>query len=395
MLGMNVESKTRCHDLEAVARLASSLGARYEGRLEQQDTYFRVGEARLKLRELSHHSPDGSVSASAELIRYERPDESGPRVSVYERTPVEDAQAASAQLQAMHGVRGCVRKQRSLWILDSTRIHLDEVDGLGAFVELETVSEGEPGTTEQHEHDRVWSALGLDPKRPSPARTSTCSSPARRKGGMPLRNRVSPLSELVADPARGLVYGNRGCLHDDTGRIRRRYNGKRWIACRLEFKGWQRARLLQPGRFTELFFLDEATAFAAGHRPCALCRWEDYVRFRRLWEELHPSQVGADAIDQQLHSERVEPGSRGQLHHRAQLDNLPDGAFVLRDDAPWLVVGPQLMRWTPAGYVDARPRKSGEAALITPPSLVAILATGWTGVVPLLDSSARSQTPTI
>jgi len=80
---------------------------------------------------------------------------------------------------------------------------------------------------------------------------------------MPLQNRVTPLGELIADPARGLVYGNRGCLHDATGRIRRRYNGKRWI----EFRGWKPGPLLRPGKFTELFFLDEATAFAAGHRP--------------------------------------------------------------------------------------------------------------------------------
>ena len=99
---------------------------------------------------------------------------------------------------------------------------------------------------------------------------------------MPLQNRVSPLGELIADPARGLVYGNRGCLHDETGRIRRSFAVKRWISCRLEFKGWKRTRLLQPGRFTELFFLDEATAFAAGHRPCALCRREDYDRFVAL-----------------------------------------------------------------------------------------------------------------
>jgi hypothetical protein len=102
---------------------------------------------------------------------------------------------------------------------------------------------------------------------------------------MPLRNRVTPLGELIADSSRGLVYGNRGCLHDESGRIRRRYNGKRWIACRLEFRGWKRTRLLQPGRFTELFFLDEATAFAAGHRPCALCRREDYIRFAAIWSD--------------------------------------------------------------------------------------------------------------
>src|SRR6266480_4306745 len=114
---------------------------------------------------------------------------------------------------------------------------------------------------------------------------------------MPLRTRVTPLGELVAHPARGLVYGNRGCLHDETGRIRRRYDGKRWIACRLQFRGWLRRPLLQPGRFTELFFLDEATALAAGHRPCALCRREDYVRLAALWRELHGRPATADAID--------------------------------------------------------------------------------------------------
>ena len=109
-----------------------------------------------------------------------------------------------------------------------------------------------------------------------------------RADPVPRQNRVTPLGELIADPARGLVYGNRGCLHDGAGRIRRRYNGKRWIACRLSFRGWHRQPLMQPGRFTELFFLDEATAFAAGHRPCALCRREDYDRFVEAWRRIHP-----------------------------------------------------------------------------------------------------------
>ncbi|HXV59017.1 MAG TPA: hypothetical protein VD704_14230, partial [Gaiellaceae bacterium] len=117
---------------------------------------------------------------------------------------------------------------------------------------------------------------------------------------MPLQNRVTPLSELVAHPARGLVYGNRGCLHDAHGRIRRFSATRRWIACRLEFRGWQRGRLLQPGKFTELFFLDDATALAAGHRPCALCRREDYDRLLVVWRELHPGESGADAIDARL-----------------------------------------------------------------------------------------------
>lgn len=207
---------------------------------------------------------------------------------------------------------------------------------------------------------------------------------------MPLPNRVTPLSELVADPARGLVYGNRGCLHDDTGRIRRRYNGKRWIACRLEFRGWQRGPLMQPGRFTELFFLDEATAFAAGHRPCALCRRADYVRFAEIWRELHTGQVGADAVDAQLHAERVAPATRAQRHHEAPLDELPDGAFVLDDGEPHLVTGTELLRWTPAGYVGRRPRhRRRQAVLITPPSLVDVLRSGWQPLVPLIHPSAR------
>jgi hypothetical protein len=206
---------------------------------------------------------------------------------------------------------------------------------------------------------------------------------------MPLQNRVTPFSELVADPARGLVYGNRGCLHDAHGRIRRRYNGKRWIACRLEFRGRYRATLQQPGRYTALFFLDEATAFAAGHRPCAECRREDYERLIAIWRELHPDQIGADAIDAQLHEERVDPETRAQLRHRAALDDLPDGTFVLRDREPCVVRGGELLRWTPAGYVARIERPArGEAVVLTPPSLVAVLRAGWQPLVPLVHPSA-------
>jgi len=162
MLGANVESKNRCADLEAVARLAAALGARYEGRLDQVDTYFRVQDGRLKLREISHRAPDGGVSSSSELIRYERPDESGARVSRYERTEIGDVEACRTRLEVEHGVRGRVKKQRELWTLASTRIHLDRVEELGDFVELETVCAGAPGPADRLEHDRVSSALGLD-----------------------------------------------------------------------------------------------------------------------------------------------------------------------------------------------------------------------------------------
>jgi hypothetical protein len=208
---------------------------------------------------------------------------------------------------------------------------------------------------------------------------------------MPLQNRVTPLGELIADPGRGLVYGNRGCLHDETGRIRRRYATKRWIACRLEFRGWKRSPLLQPGKFTELFFLDEATAFAAGHRPCALCRRSDYDRFSAIWRELYRGESGADAIDARLHSERIEPATRTHRLHEGQLDQLPDGALVLEDDGPQLVLGRQLLCWTPSGYAERRARSSRSAAVITPPSLVRVLQAGWQPEVPLLHPSARES----
>ena len=207
---------------------------------------------------------------------------------------------------------------------------------------------------------------------------------------MPLQNRVTPFSELIADPARGLLYGNRGCLHDDDGHIRRRYAGKRWIACRLRFKGWHRAPLLQPGRFTELFFLDEATAFAAGHRPCALCRHEDYVRFTGIWRTLHLGPAGADAIDARLHRERLGESTRSQRHHQEPDASLPDGAFVVDGGAPFLVLEDALLRWTPSGYAEQRSRPGGAATVITPSSLVDVLRAGWTSEVPFLHPSARA-----
>jgi hypothetical protein len=200
---------------------------------------------------------------------------------------------------------------------------------------------------------------------------------------MPRQNRVTPLGDLIADPARGLVYGNRGCLHDAQGRIRRRAPTRRWIACRLEFRGWQRGPLLQPGRFTELFFLDEATAFAAGHRPCALCRRADYTRFLAL-----TGATGADAVDARLEAERVERGARHL--HRVALRDLPDGAIVLRDGAPWLVLGDALLRWTVAGYDTRVARGVGEALVVTPPTLVKVLRSGWEGAVPLLHPRATA-----
>ena len=140
---------------------------------------------------------------------------------------------------------------------------------------------------------------------------------------------------------------------------------------------------MQPGRFTELFFLDEATALAAGHRACALCRRKDYDDLTAFWRELYPGEVGADAIDARLHSERLGPRSS------VRLDSLPDGAFVLWDKEPRLVVGERLLRWMPSGYEDPLRRPRGvQAPLVTPPSLVALLRTDREPLVPLLHPSA-------
>ncbi|HEU0195476.1 MAG TPA: hypothetical protein VFQ71_14825 [Gaiellales bacterium] len=202
---------------------------------------------------------------------------------------------------------------------------------------------------------------------------------------MPLQNRVSPLGELLAVPERGLVYGNRGCLHDNARQIRRAYNGRRWIACRLAFRGRRRGPMMQRGRYTELFFLDEATALAAGHRPCAECRWPDY---RRLLE-LHPMAGGADGLDERLHAERVYPGRFHRRLHEVPIDQLPDGAFIVRGGAPWMVLGDRLRQWTPAGYAGSQSRPGGGTAqLVTPPLLLPLLADGCPRLVPFLHPSA-------
>lgn len=141
---------------------------------------------------------------------------------------------------------------------------------------------------------------------------------------------------------------------------------------------------MEPGRYTQLFFLDEATAFAAGHRPCAECRHEDYLRFVSI-----RGGGRADEIDAQLHLERLDAVTRRRLLHRAPIAELPDGAFVLHGGAPHLVLGEHLLRWTAGGYAHpVRRPVRGEAVLVTPPALVAVLDAGWRSSVPLLHPSA-------
>ena len=195
---------------------------------------------------------------------------------------------------------------------------------------------------------------------------------------MPLQNRVTPFGELVAVPGRGLMMGNRGVLHDDARRIVRAWQVRRWIACRLEFRGRYRA-VMQPRRYTELFFLDEAAAFAAGHRPCRECRYADYQRFRSLWESVHGGPVNADAMDRVLHAERLD--GRRKRTYRARLGSLPDGTYVAIDDAPWMLWRDELLRWSADGYRARRKiaddTNDMDADVLTPPSIVALFADGY------------------
>ncbi len=189
---------------------------------------------------------------------------------------------------------------------------------------------------------------------------------------MTLRNRVTPLGELIASPHRGTVYGNRGCLHDAHGNIRRGFNGKRWIACRLEFRGWQRGPLMQPGRFTELFFLDEATALAAGHRPCFCCRREAATDFLGRAGFLKR----ADAFDLLVHGERLDgAGKRRSMH---DLATLPDGAVIEEQDDAWAIRGRSLLNWRPDGYGARRDRGPARPVrVLTPSAIVRVLAAGY------------------
>lgn len=203
---------------------------------------------------------------------------------------------------------------------------------------------------------------------------------------MPRQNRVTPSGSLVAVEARGTLMGNRGCIHSDDGRIVRQWQVRRWIACSLAFRGRWRS-VMPPGRWTALFFLDEATALAAGHRPCAECRWADYRRFQHAFLEAQPGHpAGADPMDLTLHAARVGDG-RTKRTYEAPVASLPDGAFVEAGGAPWLVLGGELLAWTPSGYAERRPRPPGDLTVLTPRPTVAAIRAGY---VPLVHPSASA-----
>ncbi|MEC5322878.1 hypothetical protein [Aurantimonas sp. A3-2-R12] len=196
---------------------------------------------------------------------------------------------------------------------------------------------------------------------------------------MPLQNRVTPLGEIIADPARGTLMGNRGILHDHDRKLgQSRWKHKAWIACALAFRGRRRTPMTQ-GRYTELFFLDEATALAAGHRPCAECRRASFDVYRAAWATAHhlDAPPSAKAMDDALHAHRVKPRLREQVHHTRAAADVPDGAFVLVDRAPWLVWKRRLLRWSPSGYDRVGSLPGGRLAVVTPQPGVEALAAGY------------------
>ncbi len=202
---------------------------------------------------------------------------------------------------------------------------------------------------------------------------------------MPLQNRVTPLGDIVADPHRGLFTGNRGIIHDPATKtlLKKRWSNPAWLICVCEFRG--RRREVMGGRsWTELFFLDEATALAAGHRPCFYCRRDDANRFRAAWEKGNRADdLLAPDIDAVLHRERFASGKKLQPLP-TRLEKLPDGAMVQVRTESFLIAGGKPLRWSFAGYrkVEA---PIGEAMLITPPSTLRALASGFR---PVLHPSA-------
>jgi hypothetical protein len=205
---------------------------------------------------------------------------------------------------------------------------------------------------------------------------------------VPLQNRVTPTGEIVADPGRGLLMGNRGCLHGPDRRLgAARWRSKLWICCVLDWKGVRRDPM-PPGRWTALFFLDEATALAAGHRPCAYCRRADFVAFAEAWRAALrlAARPRAGEMDTRLHAERVDPRSRRQVTRPAVAGELPDGVMVRAGGAPGLLAGGALLLWTFAGYRAPVPLPPATPVeLLTPPATVAAVAAGYR---PLLHPSA-------
>jgi hypothetical protein len=212
---------------------------------------------------------------------------------------------------------------------------------------------------------------------------------------MPRRNRIDPFGDLHADAARGLFTGNRGCLVDDHGGVVRHHRGALWITCVTAWRG-RRIGLARPGRWTPVFFLDEAVALAAGHRPCGYCRRDAYLGYRAAVGTATGTRPGATELNRRLAAERFATRSRPRSLDRAadrrlwtaRSDRLPDGTVVLHQ-GPRLVRGDRLLAFSFDGWGDPMPRPDGDLVVLTPPTSVAAMAHGF---VPVLHSTARIGT---
>jgi hypothetical protein len=203
---------------------------------------------------------------------------------------------------------------------------------------------------------------------------------------MPLQNRVDPHGNIFRSPARGTMMGNRGgALHNDRHEVVRSFKSPRWITCLLEFKGWHR-HVMTPGRYTELFFLDEAVAFAAGHRPCAECRRERFNAFRSAWSS--DPALRAPVIDEELHRARIDRDHR-KVTFEASIHSLPNGCFVQLDGEAYLVWNDALHLWAPERYVKKTPRPDRQTVtVLTPEPIVKCFRQGY---VPEIHESSYSD----
>jgi hypothetical protein len=206
----------------------------------------------------------------------------------------------------------------------------------------------------------------------------------------PRQNRVTPTGEIIRHAARGLFMGNRGCLHDANGALgRSRWKSTLWIICQLEFKG-RRRPLMSPGQYTELFFLDEAVALAAGHRPCGECRRDEYRKFIAGWAAGNGTpEPDRKTMDAALHAARVDPRTKTQIAHRAPCASLPDGTFIRHGDRqfPHLVLGDRLIPFEDYTYGGAVGRPDGPVDVLTPAPTIGVLCGGY---FPVLHETALS-----
>jgi len=203
----------------------------------------------------------------------------------------------------------------------------------------------------------------------------------------PLQNRVTPHGEIVATPHRGLFTGNRGIIHDPQTRtlLARRWASKAWLVCLCDYKG-RRREVMGARSWTELFFLDDATALAAGHRPCFFCRRADADAFVAAWQEGNAvSGMRAAEIDAVLHRERLDGGTK-RLHPLAgPITDLPDGAIIHAEAGSYLMFQGRPLLWSFEGYRQTGDIPLADAVLLTPPSTVRALRSGYH---PVLHPSA-------